>query len=114
MIPGPMLDPLQIQQLARKVLRRVLPNTELFVRDKISVGAPTVTTRTQTFRLNWRMVIDGSRTTLREKRADAVGQPEPGEDVLHRIGERPGDIALRVHQRHIRGNPVVPPGSQNA
>ncbi len=48
-----MLYPIQIDHAAREILRCALFDIQLFIRNKVSIGAVTAAARAQRFRLNW-------------------------------------------------------------
>src|SRR4029077_20647166 len=54
-----------------------------------------------------RVVVD--RPASGEKRPDAVGEPEGGEDVSHLLGVAVSDIALGVHHGNVRGKSILAP-----
>src|SRR5206468_4390787 len=80
-LPGSMLHPLQINQPARMVLSGEGLDVEIRVGNIVAVSAEAATSGTQRLGLNGRMIVD--RASGREESANAVGQPQRGEDVGH-------------------------------
>src|ERR1700761_7781837 len=111
---GPVLDPVEIQQLAGEVLCRIAGDLQLLVGYEISVGAPCSAAGTKRLGLNRRMIGGRIGAGMREKVANAIGEPKSSEEVLHRVGERPGEIALGIHQRNAGGKTIVAPRLDDA
>ena len=68
-----------------------------------------MTARVQWFWLNRRMMINAAGSGACKESSHAIGQPERRKDVLHRVGQRPGNPAFGYHQRDFCRHPVFSP-----
>ncbi len=82
-----LLDPFQIDQLARKVLRGVSFDLKGRVRNEISVRAPAATSRTKRLWLNRRVIENIAAGG--EECAGVIRKPECAEDLRHRLSLSP-------------------------
>src|SRR5579875_472282 len=105
------LDPFQIDEPRGKILRRVLPDAEIFIRREHPKRAPSVAAARKRAREKVKII---KRVSARgEKRPDVFGKPERSEDIHEGLIEVPGKVALGDEHRDVFRQAVVSPDLKN-
>src|SRR3954454_7045897 len=102
-----MLNPFQVDQTASMILRCESSDVEVLVRYVIAVSSEAVTSRAQRLGLNGGVIVHCAAG--REECANAVAEPECGEDVGHLLCIPIRDITLGIHHGDVGRKAVLAP-----